>query len=199
MSRKSFKIKFLVFLMVILAGGVGLLATGLYAQDANEQSVEKPSAVSPKKNENAWVVRCDDIKEGEKVVGKYCEMAQSISVAEKGADPSTAQRLVEMAIGYPPTEKAKASVVVVLPLGIRVDEKLILEIDGRKEQSFDIRHCEASGCVALFTLSDKEITKLAKSNAMSIKTQAATGQPVTIELSLSGFANAHDQIKPKKD
>lgn len=148
---------------------------------------------------DAWAVRCDDVKDGEKVVGKYCEMAQSISVAKKDADPSTAQRLLEVAIGYPPGQKNKAAAVAILPLGVLVNEDIVVELDGSKLTDFKIRHCVVAGCVGAFTLSDKDIKKLSEGKAMVVKSVTADNRPLAIELSLNGFSSAYDKIKPAKE
>src|SRR5690606_5264603 len=175
-SGKTVRIRIWILLLAILAAGVAILATGIQAQDS-----AKPDN-TPTQTGSSWLVRCDDIKDGEKVTGQYCEMAQNISVTQKDADPATAQRLVEMAIGYAPAEKGKATAVVILPLGILVNEDLVLEIDGRKELDFEVRYCEATGCIASFNLSEKEMGKLAKGAIMTLKTTAATGRAVAIEM-----------------
>lgn len=200
MARKIFNIKIVVIMLACFVVGAVALAGGLAAQDAakNAKSADAPVAAANANAETAWAVRCNDVKEGEKVTGKYCEMVQNISVAKKDADPSTAQRLVEMAIGYPPAEKGKAAAVVILPLGILVNEDIVLELDGDKELDFDARYCDGGGCYSIFELSDKLITKFTKGKTITIKAMAATGQPIAIELSLAGFAAAHNEIKPKK-
>lgn len=196
MARKRIKFGILtVFALMFVCGASAVLLTGKLWAAADTQKDAKAEAI-PEQAGSPWVVRCDDIKEDEKVTGKYCEMVQSISVSQKGADPSTAQRLLEMAIGYPPPAKDNASGVLILPLGILVTDAIVLEIDGKKEKSFPVRYCEAGGCIARFELSKKELEKLIKGQVMIVKTVSASGQPVTIEMSLTGFGDAHAKIKP---
>lgn len=211
MIGKNMKFNMLtVVALAVITGGI-VYAVQVRAQDekpaaasdtAKEAPKAKDTAAAPATTDapqNAWAVRCDEMKEGEKVTGQYCEMVQNISVAAKEADPSTAQRLIEMAIGYPPANKGKASAVVILPLGVLVTEKIDIEIDGSKRHDFNIRFCEAGGCVGLLPLSEKEMDKFSKGKALTVKAVAANGQPVTIEMSLAGFGEAHTKIKPKKD
>lgn len=195
MAKKSPKTRILLvlFLVVSVVAGAVFLSGGLSADDK-----KIPADAQAAKAADAWVVRCDDVKDGDKIVGKYCEMAQSISVVQPEADPKTAQRLIEMVIGYPPADGGKAVGLSILPLGILVSEKVKVEIDGRKELDFNVRYCEAAGCIATFPLSEKDLDTLGKGSAMKLHMVTAAGQPVVIEMSLAGFAAAHDKIKPVK-
>lgn len=148
-------------------------------------------------NESAWIKRCDDLRDGDKITGQYCEIVQSLYVTQEGADPSSAQRLAEIAIGYPPNQKGKASAVAVLPLGIMLEEKAELLVDNSRVLSFKFRYCDNGGCAAFFDMSESDLNKLRKGKELSFKTQAATGQELMITLSLAGVSAMLDQIKPK--
>ena len=167
--------------------------------DAPKEDAQKSGTIAAKAtgDESAWVTRCDDMKEGEKVVGKYCEAVQSLSVAAKDADPSTAKRVIEVAIGYPPAFKDKASAVVILPLGIAVNKDIVVEIDGSKLVTTEPRYCDPNGCFGVIELSNGDINKLRKGKEMTVKSQLFTAQPLEITLSLNGLNGALDTIKPK--
>lgn len=175
---------------------ITLLALGLSAIGADAMAADAKKDAKPAAPALAWITRCDKPKEGEKSKAEYCEMVQRISVTEKGGDPAKAQRLVEFAIGYPPAEKDKATAVIILPLGILVQEKIKLEIDGDKETDFEIGFCEASGCIATVQFSEREMGKLAKGKVMRLLAVSAVGQPVAIDMPLGGFAEAYQKIKP---
>lgn len=204
MAHSNLKPKILVGLLVFLVGGVLITSTGLWAGDkaakkekevpAAEAEAITPTAGAAAPVGPAWDVRCAPVKNGEEVVGEYCEMVQNLSVIKKDADPSTAQRIVEIAIGYPPVEKGKASSLLILPLGILVTEDIVVEVDERKEMTAKIRHCEANGCVAMLPITPKIINKMASGKTLRVKAVAATGQPVTIDMSLEGFKEAHDRL-----
>ena len=193
MGRGKYRVRIAAVLMLSFLAAVFLLVEKPWAEDKKKEEQGKAEG-----QQVSWVVRCDDLKEGDNIKGKYCEMVQSISVSKKDADPSTAQRLFELAIGYPPVGGGKANGVMILPLGILVSEDVVMEIDGSKEKDVRVRYCDASGCVAAFELSEKEMEKLSKGRGMTVRTVAATNQPVTIELSLSGFSDAYKKIKPKE-
>ena len=98
---------FTIVLICVAAVGIAA-ATQLKAE-------QKPADSKPTSGEEkSWISRCEDIKDGEKVTGQYCEAVQQLFVMQKDADPSTAQRVAEMAIGYPPGSEDKAQGVLVL-------------------------------------------------------------------------------------
>ena len=199
MTLKSVQSFVLGFAAVALMAG--LIMTPVYAsaeaKGAKKEQPKKEADTQPPAD--PWQVRCGDVSDGQAVVGKYCEMVQQIFVTQKDADPSTAQRLVEVVIGYPPTEKNKASAVVILPLGILLEEENTIEVDGSKLLDFNVRYCDNGGCAAMLQLSDKDISKLSKGNEMLVKGKAANGQEILITLSLQGFEKARQQILPQKD
>lgn len=167
----------------------------LYAQEKAPAVIAKSV---PPKNDMIWVKRCDDIKDGEKVTGKYCEAVQSLSVVKKDADPSTAQRVAEIAIGYPPGNKGKPSAAVILPLGVLVQNDVELDIDGTKLLTFNIRFCDNGGCIGILDLRDSDVEQLRKGKELTLKSQVVTGQPLVVTLSLTGLPNILDEIKAGK-
>lgn len=190
--------KFFNMRFALLAGAVIVAtAVGAVIMPHDGQSQEKAAAPAAA-DENAWANRCEDLKEGEKVTGKYCEAFQRLSVMQKDADPKTAQRLAEFAIGYPPADKGKPRGVMILPLGIIVDEKVVIEIDGKESMKFAIHYCDQAGCVGLLELNAGLLDKMRKGQAMTVKTKANNGQPLQIGMSLKGLGDALDKAaKPK--
>ncbi len=177
---------------------LALMTGPVWAKGEAKKEETKKEAAAPVAKD-PWQTRCDDMKDGEKVVGKYCEMVQQIFVAQKDADPSTAQRLIEVVIGYPPADKGKASAVIILPLGILLDEKNTVEVDGAKLFDFGIRYCDNGGCAAVFQISEKDMAKLGKGKEMLVKGKAANGQDLVIAMSLQGFDAVRQQILPAKE
>lgn len=185
---------FLNLRTALLSGAVILAAAlGAVILPQSGQSQEAAKTAAP----DAWVTRCDDIKDGDKVTGKYCEAFQRLSVMEKDAAPETAQRLAEFAIGYPPGEKGKAKGALILPLGILVSKKTKISIDGKDVMEFATRYCDNSGCIAMMDLNNSILDRMRKGNNMTIHSEAFTGQPLEITMSLKGFSTALDNAKPK--
>lgn len=166
----------------------------------NATKAATPAATEAPPN-NDWQARCQDIKEGETVTGKYCEAVQSLYVIKKDEDPAktTTQRVAEMAVGYPPGSTAKsAQAVAILPLGIVVNEKVAIEIDGDNLLKFEVRFCDVGGCVGIFTLDKGAIEKMRKGKELNFKTQTMSGQPVVIGLPLSAFDTVIGKLIPAK-
>lgn len=73
--------------MVALLGGVAF-------KESDAKNASKVAPTTPAKEAAAeappnsdWQARCQDIKDGEKVTGKYCEAVQSLYVVKKDEDP----------------------------------------------------------------------------------------------------------------
>lgn len=192
--------------MLVLACGFMLWGASA-AQAKNEtKSPAKTAKIEDKAPAAAantdWQIRCQDLSAAEgKAAGKYCEGVQSLFVVQtdkegKNANP---QRIAELAVGYPPGKNSKtAQAVVVLPLGIVVNEKIIVEVDGNAIDKIEIRFCDNGGCAALFELDKGALDKMRKGKEISFRTKSAANQPVLIGLPLSAFAKVHEQIAPKK-
>lgn len=185
-------------LIAVLAG---MTLKSSDARNENKSASAKPAATAETPPNNDWQARCQDLAEGGKVTGKYCEAVQSLYVIKKNEDPqkTTTQRVAEMAIGYPPGSTAKsAQAVVILPLGIVVNEKVTMDVDGKDLTKFDVRFCDVGGCVAIFSLDKGEIEKMRKGKELNLKAQAMTGQPVVIGLPLAAFDTVIATLIPGK-
>lgn len=176
-----------VLLLVIGAGLYGLPANGSGTQKA------QTTATSEEK-QDAWAVRCQEVEnEGKKQ--NYCETFQNLSIQQTNDKGESAepQRLIEMALGYSDGKTVRG--VVILPLGVVVEEPLEIEIDGKNKFTFRVRYCEPSGCYAFLTLNDSTLSRMQKGEEMVVRATAATGQTLDIPMSLKGFAKALDKAK----
>lgn len=201
------KTKWAVSLAVTIVMVALLGSMAFKESDAKNASKTAPAPV-PAKEATAeappnsdWQSRCQDIKEGEKVTGQYCEAVQSLYVVKKDEDPkkTTTQRIAEMAVGYPPGSTAKsAQAVAILPLGIVVNEKVAMEVDGDSLMKFDVRFCDVGGCVGIFSLDKGAIEKMRKGKELNFKTQTVAGQPVVIGLPLAAFDTVIGKLIPGK-
>lgn len=182
---------------------LGLITVALFAfgagpalaKDDAKAAATKPAATSPKE---AWATRCEKVKLDEKKPEQdYCEVFQNLSMVKKGEDgKQSAQRLAEFAIGYPPNQK-KARGVLVLPLGVLVEEAMSMQIDGKQDVSFRVRYCTPEGCFAFLTMPDSVLDKMSKGEKLTVKGKAFTGQNLEIVISLAGFSKALAKVKPQ--
>lgn len=195
------KTKRAVSLAVTLVMVAVLGSVALKTADAKNATKAAPVPAAEVPVNNDWQARCQDIKDGEKATGPYCEAVQSLYVIQKDEDPakSTTQRVAEMAVGYPPGSSAKAAqAVAILPLGIIVNEKVVIEIDGNDMMKFEIRFCDVGGCIGIFNLDKGAIQKMRKGKELSFKTKTMAGQPVVIGLPLAGFDTVIGKLIPAK-
>ena len=156
-------------------------------------AAEAPAAKTPSNGE-LWSKRCQDVKDKDQKTSKqYCEIFQRLSSPSK--DGKTFQRVTEFAVGYPPGEKTVRAVIV-LPLGIMVQETMSILIDEKNENHFHVQYCLPDGCYATLNLPKPLLETISKGNQLMIKGKTMTGQPLHIILSLTGFGKAVAGIKP---
>ncbi len=207
--NKNFPLSILaVALLALLGAGVSAPVAAKNETKASAaksvekaEKTEKPDSTPIPASNPDWQLRCQDLKEGDQVTGKYCEAVQSLYVVQtdKDSKKTNTQRIAELAVGYPPGRKGKtAQAVVILPLGIIVNEKIMVEVDGSGIDKIETRFCDNGGCVALFELDKGALAKMSKGKEISFRTKSAANQPVFIGLPLSAFGTVLEQIAPKK-
>jgi invasion protein IalB len=144
-----------------------------------------------------WSTRCDTLKDpndkNAKPV-KYCEAFQRLAVTKKGEKEM--RRVAEFAVGYPPEKKGEPRGVVVMPLGILLEQPLKMQLDEGKEFTFRVRYCDQSGCLAFLDLSQAKLEEFKKAQKLKINIPATNGKYLNVIMSLKGFGPAVDKIKP---
>lgn len=172
---------------------LSLLAAAFYAGPAIAADSKTPSTAQ---KAELWSQRCQDIKDPKdekKVTGHYCEIFQRLSLQSK--DGKQVQRVAEFATGYPPGEKV-ARAVMVLPLGIMVQDTMSILIDEKDENHFHVQYCLADGCYATLNLPDKVLEKIGKGKKLMFTGKFMNGQDLHIIMDLTGFSAALAKIKP---
>ena len=177
------------FIALIGFSPVAMAATDILDPAAPPTAAARPAAAPAKEAETLWLVRCDALKEK----GKYCEAFQNLSVRKKDSDP--VKRVAEFAVGYGADQKKKAQAAIILPLGVLVNEKLVIDVDDKREAEAEIRYCDISGCFAFTELSEGVLDKMRKGQKMMIKGRAANGQNLHIVMGLKGFGAALAKLK----
>jgi invasion protein IalB len=140
-----------------------------------------------------WMERCQDVKKNETETFKYCEVFQRLSMKAKDSDKM--QRVSEFAVGYPNGLKEKAHGVLIVPLGILLDDPVELDLDGKKQFTSRVSYCQPDGCYAQLVLSDGALEKIGKAKAMTVKLKALNGQTVQFNLLPEGFREAIEKIQ----
>lgn len=162
----------------LLLVSVFLLAGQVYAQDTAPAS--------------AWTVRCAEPAEGGDVTAppvdkSQCEVFQRLVVRDTG------QRVSEFAIGFPHNQDA-ARGVIILPLGIMLEDALEMVVNESSRFRFKVRYCTSLGCYAFVRLNDEILQALKRGNEAVIHGQTLTGETIDITFSLAGFTKAVGKI-----
>ena len=128
---------------------------------------------------SAWLKRCEE---------KNCEIVQRLMSQQNQT------RVLEMAIGFPPGEK-NARGVMVLPLGVDMQQPFTLRIDDGKPVPFKMRYCLSDGCYGFMTLSPEMLTRMKKGQLGVFEFKTFDGQPGRLPLSLDGFTASLEGIQ----
>ena len=173
-------IKILLFL-IALYGGMVFYASAAVAQESPvPQAAQKPVAQN-----GAWITRCQGEDSGN---SQPCEIFQRLLVRDTG------QRIAEFAVGYPEGGQGNARGVAVLPLGIILDEDISMQIDDGARFSFKVRYCTQSGCFAFLDLNPEIVDMMRKGGEATFYFHILNGEPMAINLSLSGFTKALETL-----
>lgn len=135
--------------------------------------------------EQTWVPRCNENPENG---AQECEIFQRLLVRKTG------QRVAEFAVGFPEGRTNNARGVIVLPLGILLNEKTSLQIDAEQPFNFQMRYCTQNGCYAFLDLTPAIIEMMKKGNEAAFHFITLEGNAMSIELSLAGFTKALDGV-----
>ena len=95
--------------------------------------------------------------------------------------------------------KAVAGVDIATPLGSLLTAQVVLKIDAGKAKRYPYTWCDQQGCYARFGMTQEEIDAMkrgAKANVI-ISSVAAPDQPLSMDLSLSGFTAVWNAIAPQ--
>lgn len=126
----------------------------------------------------AWTVQCRIIRNE-----KICTFNQVLT--------NQATEQVGFAIDLLPSEGGVLGHVL-LPLGIRLADGLVLQVDMHDPASkLQFTHCVATGCIAAVQFNDASIKALEAGTRLAARVTVETsGQPLTFQISLAGFGAA---------
>jgi invasion protein IalB len=106
----------------------------------------------------------------------------------------TRELIAAVAIRIPPDSK-KPAVIVQLPLGIQVTDKVTLRVDEGQTEGFPIQTCTQTGCLIGAPASDALISALRGGRELKLAFHSAAKQTITVTMPLAGFALAYDKIR----
>jgi len=166
---------------VLCAATLSLIGV-LQANQASNASRQLPQeATSVQEIYENWTVGCAQ-RDGKKV----CTLSQ------QQMDKDSRQRALAFELTAVAPEKAEGSLL--LPFGLAVDREVVLQVDGGALSSpLHFRTCVPAGCLVTLAFDVRAITGLKGGNALTVKTTADGGQPITFTLALKGFSSAFDR------
>ena len=89
----------------------------------------------------------------------------------------------------------KPEIVVQLPLGVLLAAGATFQVDDNPPQSLSYRTCGKNGCVANSPITPEVLAALRKGKQLTIGFQDLKEKPITVPLSLNGFAEAYDKMQ----
>lgn len=183
--KKLHTLALVAFTAAALAFGA-FNAMAAEAKDAKKPAAATPAAKAPEIGESGWTKRCNEKNK------KDCEIFKLLQ--EKNAKA----RVIEFALGFPKGEdlkKGEARGAVILPLGILLEEGVVMKVDEQKPLAFKARYCINAGCFAFVNL-DKDVLETMKSGkTVSFFVKSMDGQGVRLVMNLQGFGDALKEIE----
>jgi invasion protein IalB len=166
------------------------LSKTVFAEKGEKTPPAPAAATAPAMAELGWTVRCPEHKDQDKKkeAQNRCEAFQRLEVAETHA------RVAEFAVGFPKSGEESARGAVILPLGILLEQGVLMRIDEGKAAAFKIQYCTNGGCVSFINLDKNTLEDMKKSESVHFVFKAVNGQNVDLSMKLAGFAKVLKQI-----
>lgn len=133
----------------------------------------------------AWTVRCEEVDDDG---APECIMYQNL-VMRTGGQP-----VLQFSIGLAPPED-QPTAILNLPLGIYLPPGIGMRIDDGDMARFPVERCDPDGCQAVLKLRPGTLDRLRAGQRLTIEFHDAERQPLSMPLSLTGFATAFDTIR----
>jgi invasion protein IalB len=131
-----------------------------------------------------WQMRCFAVK-----TGSPCDAF--FGTFQK----ATGMRIVSVSIAYTPARNSYLMQIAV-PLGIAVQQGVVVKAGEFKSATLEVRRCDRNGCYVEGGADGSLIAALVANDGQkgSLDVVADGGKPVSLMLSLKGFAKAHDAM-----
>ena len=93
--------------------------------------------------------------------------------------------------------EAAAGMTVVSPLGTLLTSGVVVQVDTNEARQYPFNWCSQAGCFSRFGLTAQSVAsmKRGKAGKMTLISVAAPQNPISLNLSLTGFTDAYDSLK----
>lgn len=147
------------------------------------QASAEPPGRPEVKEIGSWSVRCFPVESP-----SPCDMYEELQ------DKNTRQRVLSLSLAYVP-KMDRHAIQITVPLGVALQNGVIIQTDNFTSQPLRFRQCDRSGCFVQMMLDNASVTALTKSGPQAkVKVVADGGKPIDLSFSLDGFAAAHDSM-----
>lgn len=152
---------------------------------SNETPVGQPYV---RESHGDWQVVCIKVAEGQ----EPCQMRQTIFDQQRNA----VAEMTMYQINAPQQPEVAAGASIITPLQTLLTERVRLTITEDESKLYDFQFCDPNGCVAQFGLTQDEVQAMRDGNRALIRIVPvlAPDQPITVNLSLSGFTAAFEAL-----
>lgn len=162
----------------IFGSGLALMAGVAMAQDTGGGQPD-----SLQETYRDWLVRCARVADAATgAEARACEVSQELIQAETG------QRILSAA--FRREADGTAALTLIAPFGLNLADGVTLSVDGAELARIPFRTCLPRGCIATATLDSAALDRLGAGTQTGIGLVADGGEPLALNLSLAGFADA---------
>lgn len=166
----------------LMAAGIGLTLAAGAALAQQAPAAEAPGRPDVK-TVGDWTVRCFPIQSP-----SPCDIFQEQDYQKTG------QRVLSISIAYVPSMD-KHAIQISVPLDISIQKGVTLQTDAYTSPTLKYRRCDRNGCYIEMAVDNALVEGLAKSGAQGkVNIAADNGKNYTLNFSLKGFAQAHDDM-----
>lgn len=176
--------------VIAICAGVALALASQFVFSKEKDVYKMANAAHAQNKASVDEVDFDDWRVACTKDRSQCQMFQRIST-QKGKRP-----LLTAIVTYIGKEGAKVPVMrFVVPMGVRLPAGLGFRIDDQKAQNIPFQICGPGGCITESPFDDAVLANLRKSKNIIISFKLAGQKPLSVAVSLKGFAAAFDNLK----
>jgi invasion protein IalB len=170
--------------------GLALMTDTVFAQGAPAPATGQASpqatgasTMTENKTVGDWTVRCFAVQSQ-----SPCDMYEELQ------DQNSHQRVLGVSIAYVPSQDRNV-VQVAVPLGVAIQQGVVIKTDAYTSPSLPFRRCDQGGCYVEMVLDPTILGGLTKSGPQgSVTVVSDDGKSFALRFSLNGFASAHDSM-----
>ncbi|MCT4558034.1 MAG: invasion associated locus B family protein [Pelagimonas sp.] len=133
-----------------------------------------------------WQIECIELADRDDI----CQMQQLL--LDAAGSPVAKAEIVKLANGG----QAVAAGTIAVPLETALREKLTIAVDGNNARKYEYSFCSQIGCISQvgFTAQDIASFKAGAKATLTLVPALAPGQKVQVEMSLTGFTAAYNEV-----